>query len=130
MTGTPSEQFHPGVDLGASLGSPVYAVDDGTVVASYLSVGRETDKSKAYYGWGNRIVLRHDSADHPFTEYNHMMIRTAQQAESVVKGQIIGFVGSTGASTGPHLHFGVVAVDPQTTAYAESNYIDPTNLIG
>jgi len=96
-------QFHPGIDLAAALGEPVYSAAQGVVVESYLSPS-----------WGNRIVLEHDLGVR--TTYNHMSDRLLGVGEAVGAGELIGWCGTTGMSTGPHLHFEVwvdgKAVDP------------------
>lgn len=86
--------LHTGTDIaGTGLGSPVYASDNGTVVTS------EFNKS----GYGNYIIINHNNGY--YTSYAHMNQRVAQVGDTVAKGQVIGYVGSTGRSTGPHLHF-------------------------
>jgi murein DD-endopeptidase MepM/ murein hydrolase activator NlpD len=87
-------RFHTGVDLTAPVGTPVYAAAAGTVEMA-------TDKT----GYGKHIVLRH--ADGYSTYYAHLssyssMLKSGQRVE---QGQLIGFVGCTGTTTGPHLHF-------------------------
>ena len=83
---------HEGVDMGASTGTNVFASDGGTVVrASY------------YGGYGNCIDIEH--ADGWITRYGHLSYIGVSVGEKVYQGQYIGNVGSTGRSTGPHLHF-------------------------
>lgn len=95
--------FHRGVDLKGEVGAPVYAVADGVVVLSH----------KMFYE-GNMIVVDHGSRI--FSYYMHMDSRIAQKGDRVKAGQQIGRVGSTGTSTGPHLHLAFcirgVHVDP------------------
>ena len=86
------EQTHQGIDLKGSIGAPVFASADGTV---HLV----TTEPK----WGNRIILKH--ADGFQTLYGHMNSMTVSRGQYVKAGDIIGGVGSTGKSTGPHLHF-------------------------
>lgn len=88
-----SKKFHYAVDLATSAGVPVYAADGGVVVT-------------ATYGasYGNHVIIRHDNGQE--TLYAHMRTKPpVQVGERVYKGQQIGEVGSTGYSTGPHLHF-------------------------
>ena len=92
FTGEP--EFHAGLDLAAPLGTPVRAAADGTVAFS----GRRGDA-------GNLVELVHD--DGMRTRYAHLAGMTVQTGESVRAGQVLGAVGSTGRSTGPHLHFAV-----------------------
>jgi len=87
-----TERFHSGVDIGASAGDPIYAADSGTVViATYSS------------SYGNYVVINHGSGSS--TLYAHMSSMAVSAGQSVSQGQVIGYVGSTGWSTGPHLHF-------------------------
>lgn len=91
---TGKESFHDGVDFGAACGTPVRAAGAGTVV----SVGR----SPAY---GLRLVIRHsDGLD---TVYAHLSGTSVEVGDSVTTSTVIGEVGSTGLSTGCHLHFGM-----------------------
>jgi murein DD-endopeptidase MepM/ murein hydrolase activator NlpD len=96
---------HTGLDLAAPTGTPVMAVNSGTVVSA-SSAG----------AYGNRIVIRHD--DGTETWYCHLSAFTAAAGQQVGAGEQIGKVGSTGNSTGPHLHLEVRVggnpVDPQT----------------
>lgn len=86
---------HEGVDFAAAYGTPVRATGDGIVAR----VGREDD------GYGNLIELRH--ANGIRTRYGHLsaFARGLHPGERVAQGETIGFVGSTGLSTGPHLHY-------------------------
>lgn len=83
--------FHTGMDLGAAQGSNIYAMKSGTVTrAAYDS------------GYGNFVVIEHDNGIR--TLYAHCSKLKVKAGESVKKGQVIALVGSTGNSTGPHLH--------------------------
>lgn len=83
---------HKGIDIGADNGTEIYAADDGEVVfAGEMS------------GYGNYIVISHCGGFE--TAYGHCGRLFAQAGETVEKGQVIASVGSTGNSTGPHLHF-------------------------
>ncbi|MBO4831855.1 MAG: peptidoglycan DD-metalloendopeptidase family protein [Oscillospiraceae bacterium] len=94
---------HYGVDIGAGYGTEVYAADSGTVIAS------EYSSSYGYY-----IVIDHGNGY--TTLYGHMSTLIASVGEGVSQGEVIGLIGSTGVSTGPHLHFEVrdygVCIDP------------------
>lgn len=92
FTGEP--EFHAGLDLAAPAGTPVRAAADGTVDFS----GRRGDA-------GNLVEIAH--ADGTRTRYAHLDSMKVQAGETVRAGQILGAVGSTGRSTGPHLHFAV-----------------------
>jgi murein DD-endopeptidase MepM/ murein hydrolase activator NlpD len=97
-------RMHRGVDLLAELAQPVYAAFAGTV---------------SYAGWngahGKQVQLVHDA--HWATHYSHLSSWWVQSGDTVVKGQVIGVAGSTGESTGPHVHFELMhdgeAVDPE-----------------
>lgn len=84
---------HPAIDIGAPTGTPVVAADEGTVItAGWSSVG-----------YGNLILIRH--TDGFVTLYAHLSSIGVNYGDYVARGQRIGAVGSTGRSTGPHLHF-------------------------
>ena len=85
---------HQGIDIGASTGSSVIAAAGGTVVISTYSASA-----------GNYVMINHGGG--VYTVYMHMNSRAVSEGQSVSQGQQIGTVGSTGYSTGPHLHFGV-----------------------
>ena len=83
---------HKGIDIFAKTGTPIYAVLDGVVVFSGVQGN-----------YGNVIVLEHP--DFVMTVYAHNSINLVKVDEKVSKGQLIGYVGSTGNASGPHLHF-------------------------
>lgn len=86
--------FHPGIDIGAGYGTPIQAARTGTVIfAGY------------YGGYGNFVVVDHGGG--VVTAYAHQSRIAVGQGDPVRQGQVIGYVGSTGYSTGPHLHFEV-----------------------
>jgi len=100
-------KMHTGVDFGAASGTPIHAAGAGEIAQA----GRES-------GYGNAIEITHN--DHYSTFYAHMSRFAAgiHEGVHVNQGQVIGYVGSTGRSTGPHLHFEVrvddKAVNPMT----------------
>jgi len=105
ISGNP--RFHRGIDFGAPLGTPIVAAKAGRVeVADFMD------------GYGLTVILRHPTTQQ--TLYGHMSQVFVKPGEVVKKGQLLGLVGSTGNSTGPHLHFevhemtseGWVALDP------------------
>ena len=96
-------KMHRGVDFAAPTGTPIYAAGDGTVVYR--------GRNGAY---GNYIRIRHNSEYS--TAYAHLskFNRRARNGQRVKQGQIIGYVGSTGRSTGPHLHYEILRRGRQT----------------
>jgi murein DD-endopeptidase MepM/ murein hydrolase activator NlpD len=114
-------RMHQGVDLRASYGTPIIAVSDGRV---------------EFAGWhgghGNAVELNHGGGLE--TLYGHMSRIAVRPGQSVHRGMVIGFVGSTGLSTGPHLHFevhrGGVAVYPLGQAFASRAQLSGEELAG
>ncbi len=100
--------FHQGVDIGAPVGTEIYAADSGMV-------------SMAAWDGGYGYCVRVDHGNGIVTVYGHMSKFAVSKGDKVGKGQVLGYVGSTGNSTGPHLHFEIridgSAVDP--VAYYE-----------
>lgn len=94
---------HQGIDIGAKSGTPVGAADGGTVVMAGW-----------YGGYGKTVQVKHD--DGTITQYSHLSWWDVNEGDTVAQGQEIGLVGSTGNSTGPHLHLGVIK---------DGNYVDP-----
>ena len=94
---------HTGMDIASNQGTTVYAADSGTVVLA-----------EWYGGYGNCIMIDHGNGYK--TLYGHLSVISVQNGQSVSQGQTIGNVGSTGNSTGPHLHFEV---------YKNGDRIDP-----
>ena len=92
VSGYDTENGHPGIDFAAEEGAEVYAVAGGIVTAANYDVEK-----------GNYVVLDHGGGLE--TEYQHMKSLLVSAGQSVVQGQVLGYVGSTGNSTGPHLHF-------------------------
>ena len=89
-----SAAMHAGVDLSASYGSPIYATADGVV-----------DRAEWFGGYGNMVEI--DPGKGIATRYGHMSRIAAKSGETVKRGELIGYVGSTGRSTGNHLHYEV-----------------------
>jgi murein DD-endopeptidase MepM/ murein hydrolase activator NlpD len=92
---SPDNEFHPGVDLGADYGDVVHAAAAGTVVFADWDGG-----------YGEKIDIDHGNGYH--TWYAHLSKIDVHDGEYVHKGEEIGLVGSTGFSTGPHLHYQVM----------------------
>jgi hypothetical protein len=115
LTGT--RRFHSGIDIAAPTGTPVVATSSGTVVSAGWNKG-----------YGKEIVIEHDGNRQ--TLYGHLSEISVQAGQSIERGTVIGKVGSTGNSTGPHLHFEKrvpkdddwVAIDPtEEIQYAVEN---------
>lgn len=102
-----TQQFHNGLDMAASSGTPILAAYDGDVVAADYSGSM-----------GNYIMIDHGSG--LYTIYMHCSALYVSKGQSVSKGQNIAAVGSTGRSTGPHLHFSV---------RLNGNYVSPWNYL-
>lgn len=98
---------HKGIDIGASAGASVVAAADGTVVISTYSASA-----------GNYVMLSHGGG--VYTVYMHMSSIAVSSGQTVSKGSTIGAVGSTGYSTGPHLHFGI---------RINGSYVDPLGYV-
>ena len=92
VSGYDPENGHPGIDFAAEEGAEIYAVAGGIVTAADYDVEK-----------GNYVVLDHGGGLE--TEYQHMKSLLVSTGQAVVQGQVLGYVGSTGNSTGPHLHF-------------------------
>lgn len=88
---------HNGLDIGAPLGTPVYAATDGQILA--------VDYNGSRLQYGRYVLIKHPN--NLTTLYAHLSRQIVSTGQSVKRGQIIGYVGSTGYATGPHLHFGV-----------------------
>lgn len=101
------EKFHNGIDMAASSGTPILAAYDGDVVAADYSGSM-----------GNYIMINHGSG--LYTIYMHCSALYVSKGQTVYKGQNIAAVGSTGRSTGPHLHFSV---------RQSGNYVSPWNYL-
>ena len=86
------------VDIGAARGTPIHAAADGTVIIARNNGGWNG-------GYGNYVVITHDNGTQ--TLYAHMTHAIVSPGQSVSSGQTIGYVGTTGLATGPHLHFEV-----------------------
>jgi murein DD-endopeptidase MepM/ murein hydrolase activator NlpD len=112
-------RMHAGIDFGAAWGSPIYAVSDGMV--SYA--GR-------HGGHGNYVRLEHGGG--LGTGYAHMSRIAVSSGTRVHAGQVIGYVGSTGLSTGPHLHYELYqngrTVNPLSVSFTVNQQVDKEQL--
>lgn len=98
--------FHPGIDIANDMGTPIMATADGTVVTAGYNSG----------GYGNMVDIDHGNG--LMTRYGHAMQVLVSEGQTVRRGQVIALMGSTGFSTGPHVHYEVringQAVNPAT----------------
>ena len=106
---TKTVKTHTGIDIGASQGTSIYAAASGTVLVSGWNSG----------GYGNYVVIDHGGG--VTTLYAHCSSLLVSSGQSVTKGQVIAKVGSTGMSTGPHLHFEVLKNGSHTNPMAYFN---------
>lgn len=102
-----TKRFHDGIDIGAPMGADVLAADDGEVIFA-----------GSYGGYGNTIIVSHGGGIS--TQYSHLSKILVGVGKKVLKGDKIGLVGSTGWSTGPHLHFSVIK---------NGEYVSPWNWL-
>ena len=109
-------RLHAGVDFGAAYGSPIMAVDDGVVTWAGV-----------HGGHGNYVKLEHGGGI--ATGYGHMSRIAVGLGMRVHAGEVIGYVGSTGLSTGPHLHYEVFRdgrpIDPMSAQFTVRAAVDP-----
>lgn len=104
---TKAKKFHYGMDFSAPRGTPIYASGDGTV----------TRADNRASGYGNHIVIDHGYGYESL--YGHLYKYNVKRGQKVQRGDLIGFVGSTGRSQGPHLHYEV---------YKDGERINPMNF--
>jgi len=132
--------YHPGVDLGAAVGTKIFAPLSGTVRAT-----GNTDAVSGCYSWGKWTLIDH--ANGLSTLYAHQSVISVSPGQAVQTGDIIGYVGNTGYTTGPHLHFTVYAKEgvsvrkfneikavtscgsATTPVAAPEAYLDPMNYL-
>jgi murein DD-endopeptidase MepM/ murein hydrolase activator NlpD len=112
-------RMHQGVDFGAPHGAPILAAAGGTVSFA----GR-------HGGHGNYVMLKHNKE--LATAYAHMSRFAVRAGQQVAQGQVIGYVGSTGMSTGPHLHYEVWlrgrATNPVSLKFIGGSQLSGRNL--
>ena len=94
ITGRPGN--HTGIDIPAARGTPIYASKSGVVTTSVYGSG-------SAWSYGNYVVVSH--SDGTSTLYAHMSSRAVSEGQTVSQGEVVGYVGTTGRSTGNHLHF-------------------------
>lgn len=106
--------IHRGIDIaGAGIfGKPIVAITDGTVYAAYSGCPHTSKSSRCRCGsgWGNHVAIDHGTVkgEHIKAMYAHMNTLAVSNGQTVKQGQVIGYVGTTGDSTGYHLHFGIM----------------------
>lgn len=105
-------EFHRGLDLAANQGEPIHATKAGTVL-----------KAEYHYSWGNYVVIQHD--DGMTTLYAHQQQYVVKAGDTVSQGQTIGYVGTTGNSTGPHLHLEV----NRDSSLLQDHLVDPQPIL-
>ncbi|MBR0553308.1 M23 family metallopeptidase [Stakelama marina] len=114
-----AKRMHKGLDIAAAYGTPIHAASDGVVAYA----GRAG-------GYGNFIKLKHRGGI--TTEYGHMSKFAVHSGERVRRGEVIGYVGSTGLSTGAHLHWEIRkngrAVNPQSFSFSSVERLAGSNL--
>lgn len=110
--GTRGGEFHRGLDLAAAQGEPIYASKAGTVI-----------KAEFHPSWGNYVAIEHE--DGTTALYAHQQEYQVKVGDKVKQGQIIGYVGSTGNSTGSHLHF-ELCLDH---SLSQSQLVDPETVL-
>lgn len=94
--------FHPGLDFGAPVGTPVFAIDSGEVTAT-----GNTDAVRGCYSWGKWVLVAHGNGISSL--YAHLSGVAVSEGDSLDRGQTLGYVGQTGYATGPHLHLTLYA---------------------
>ena len=104
---TKARKMHEGMDFSAKIGTPIYATGDGVVSKADNTVS----------GFGNHVVIRHGYGYE--TLYGHLSKYNCRAGQRVKRGDIIGYVGSTGRSEGPHLHYEV---------HKDGNVVNPLNF--
>lgn len=100
-------KFHSGTDFGYEYGTPIYSLRKGVVVYA-----------AEYGGYGICIIVQHDNGDRVL--YGHCSALAAGYGQEVEQGEVIAYVGSTGISTGPHLHLEI---------HRDGYYVDPIDYL-
>lgn len=106
-------EFHRGIDYAVPQGTPIHAIADGKVIVAEF-----------HYSWGNHVQILH--TDGTSSNYAHQSRMNVHVGQSVKQGDVIGFVGSTGNSTGPHLHLEI----SRSASLAQGELIDPATVLG
>ncbi len=117
-------RYHNGLDFGAPMGTPIFSAESGRIIAvgdqdNYKTNGKKLCWRGAY---GKFVLIKHEN--NLTTLYAHLSLWTVKVGDSVKRGEIIGYVGNTGRSTGPHLHFTVYS--SQTIPPAKDGFYEGT----
>jgi murein DD-endopeptidase MepM/ murein hydrolase activator NlpD len=110
-----SSKWHNGYDYGVPVGTPIYAAADGTIL-----VAENQDAYCPRGAYGKFVLIKHTNG--LTTLYGHMSRYVVSVGQQVVRGELIGYIGSTGFATGPHLHFTVFAtntIPPASSGFPE-----------
>lgn len=111
-------QMHTGLDFAAPMGTPIYAAGDGKVIFAAYNA----------HGYGTSVDIDHGNGYE--SKYAHMMKLSVKEGDEVKRGQIIGYSGNSGMSTGPHLHYEIkhkgVKIDPLDYFYSD---LSPTQFL-
>ena len=110
--GLRGDEFHRGLDMAAAQGEPIHATKSGKVI-----------KAEQHYSWGNYVVIQHD--DGSTALYAHQQNYIVKVGDNVSQSQIIGYVGSTGNSSGAHLHL-EICLD---SSLSQHKLVDPQELL-
>lgn len=116
-----TQDFHPGMDFSAPVGTPIYSTGDGVVQRA----------DNLAQGYGNHVVISHGFGFE--TLYGHMSRTACRPGQRVKRGEVIGYVGSTGLSTAPHVHYEVIKngtkINPINYFYNDLNPAEYQQLI-
>lgn len=110
--GNRGAEFHRGLDMAAAQGEPIHAIKSGTVL-----------KAEYHYSWGNHVVIQHE--DGTTALYAHQQRFAVKAGDNVSQSQLIGYVGSTGNSTGAHLHLEIC----RDSSLSQGMLIDPQSVL-
>ncbi|MBQ5837149.1 MAG: M23 family metallopeptidase, partial [Clostridia bacterium] len=129
--GKPKTEYHKGIDIACSRGTPIIAVKDGVVTRAKWN-GGYGECIIIYHGDGISSLYAHldnsgKNGSLPYKGNNGKPTYHVKAGDAVKAGQVIGYVGTTGRSTGYHLHFGVI--DTKTYTSLGGNYVNPNDYL-
>ena len=124
FTRNKGKRYHNGLDFGAPIGTPILAAESGKIIAVGDQDNYRTNGKRLCYrgAYGKFIMVKHEN--NLTTMYAHLSLLTAKVNDEVKRGDIIGYSGNTGRSTGPHLHF--VVYSTQTIPPAKPGFYEGT----